>query len=311
MRTEIILNVKAGSLINADKELFAERIRGIFEAAGHTVRVSIAHPRDIADHIRRIRDAGNCDALVAAGGDGTISSAASILAGSEVALGILPGGTMNLFARTLDLPVDLEEAAAALATGSPEWVDICEVDDQLFLHHLTLGLHPRILRLREKLQYDSRLGKLYAGFRAWMTVLRSPPVLSVEAWVGGERITLSTPALAITNNAMQSGLGRLPYSDDPQGGRLALYVCTSREWRDLLQLSVDVTLGTWADNPVVEKRLAREIIVRPSHTKVTVSLDGEIVRLKTPLRVRMREQGLRVLLPKKDAPLEERTKNDL
>jgi diacylglycerol kinase family enzyme len=297
MRTEIILNAQAGSLINADRRLVAERIRKLFEEAGHDVRVAVVNARDMADHIRKARDAGACEALVAAGGDGTISCAAAILAGSEIALGILPGGTMNLFARTLNLPLDLEDAAAALALGRPDRVDICEVNEQPFLHHLTLGLHPRILRLRESLEYGSRLGKMRAGFKAWMTALRTPPNLRVEAWVGGERITLNTPALAITNNAMQSGLGRLPYSDDPQGGRLALYACTSQKGRDLLQLSINVILGTWDDNPVVEKRQAGEIVVHPSRKKVMASLDGELVRLETPLRVRIRKQGLRVLLP--------------
>ena len=297
MRIDIVLNAQAGSLINADRPLVAERIRRLFEEAGHDVRMAVAQPRDMADHIRKVRDAGDCDALVAAGGDGTVSSAASILAGSDIALGILPGGTMNLFARTLDLPIDLEEAAARLAHGRRERVDICEVDGRLFLHHLTLGLHPRILRLREKLEYGSRLGKMLAGFKAWMTALRSPPVLPVEATVGEQRISLNTPALAITNNAVQAGLGRLPYSEDPQGGRLALYVCTSDDWRDLLQLSVNVTLGTWDDNPVIEKWQAGEITIHPAQRKVTASLDGEIVRLDTPLTVRMREQGLRVLMP--------------
>ena len=93
--------------------------------------------------------------LIVAGGDGTVHQAANMLAGSDVPLGVLPLGTANDFARSLDLPLDLERAVALIAEGAPLPVDLGRVNGHHFLNvaHLGLGVetakrtNPKLKRL--------------------------------------------------------------------------------------------------------------------------------------------------------------------
>jgi diacylglycerol kinase family enzyme len=188
--------------------------------------------------------------VVVGGGDGTVSAAASAAAQSGLALGILPLGTMNLFARSLAIPLDMREAAEALAAGRVSAVDIGEVNGRFFIHHVTLGLHPRMIRIRERLSYGSRLGKIWATIQAWWMAVRQPPRLEARIRADDQHFSRRTAAILVSNNPW--GEGHLPYADDLRQGRLGLYVTTSRRWQDLLQLTARMTLGEIAENPLME-----------------------------------------------------------
>src|SRR5688572_29931519 len=94
--------------------------------------------------------------LVAAGGDGTVSAVASIAAAHGAVLGVLPFGTMNHFARDLDIPLDLDAAAANLRCGRVATVYVGDVNGRTFVNNSSLGLYPRLLWEREQ---DERRGR--------------------------------------------------------------------------------------------------------------------------------------------------------
>jgi diacylglycerol kinase family enzyme len=202
---------------------------------------------------------------------------------------------MNLFARSLGIPLRPAEAAEALATATIERVDIGEVNGRLFTHHVTLGLHPRMIRVRNRLRYASRIGKIWASLQAWWMVVRRPRRLHLRIVADGEVFVRHTAALLVSNNAL--GEGHLPYTDDPQAGRFGVYVARSRRWRDHLQLAAEVGLGDIAGNPLLESWLARQVEVALRVKIVHASMDGEVVHLETPLRFTLRQGDLSVLMP--------------
>src|SRR5690606_6356295 len=102
----------------------------------------------------------------AGGGDGTISAAAGVCFRHGKALGVLPAGTMNLAARTLRMPLDLEEAIAAIAGGRFYNVDIATANGRPFVHQFSVGLHARLVQAREKIHYSNRWQKMFASGRA-------------------------------------------------------------------------------------------------------------------------------------------------
>jgi hypothetical protein len=105
------------------------------------------------------------------------------------------------------------------------------VNGRPFIHHVTLGLHPRIVRFREKLNYSSRGGKIVAGMQAWWAVLRKPPRLDATLTVDGQRAERRATAILVSNNplakatcpmrttsgaassALRDGIGTLARSD--------------------------------------------------------------------------------------------------
>jgi diacylglycerol kinase family enzyme len=298
MHITLVLNSNAGKLRGLDPRATAEELAEIFRAHGHSVSTEVHPGRTAVAAIARICRQGACDAIVVGGGDGSASAAATAAAKSGMALGLLPLGTMNLFARALGIPLEMRAAARALAAGRRVSVDIGEVNGRYFIHHVTLGLHPRMIRIRERLHYGSRLGKILASIQAWWVVLRHPPRLHVHVRADAERFERRTAAVLVSNNLL--GEGHLPYADDLRQGRLGLYVATSRRWQDLLQLTAQITLGDISQNPLLESWQSENIEIALSRGLVNASIDGEIVSLTSPLRFTVHEGSLKVLQPAAD-----------
>lgn len=111
-----------------------------------------------ATEIVRTFLARGIDVVVVCGGDGTISEAASGLAGSEVPLAVLPGGTSNVLAREIGIPFDLEQAEALLLEGLPRSVRVVRANDRPFLLWAGTGLDARVMgRMNQALK--RRLGR--------------------------------------------------------------------------------------------------------------------------------------------------------
>ena len=118
------------------------------------------------------RAGGTSDIVVAAGGDGTVSTVAAAAVRHDVALGVLPLGTLNHFARDAGVPLDLDRAVEALARRETTMVDVGEVNGRLFVNNASLGAYPALVWERE---IERRRGRgKWAGFAvgAWRTWIR-------------------------------------------------------------------------------------------------------------------------------------------
>src|SRR5687767_794967 len=113
----VLLNLRSGRLLGMKGSHAARKIALLCKQAGVEAEVHPSQPRHFADQVRRAARNG-ADAVVVAGGDGTIRTAAKLLAGTDKPLGILPLGTRNRLARALGIPVDPAEAIRSLAAGS-------------------------------------------------------------------------------------------------------------------------------------------------------------------------------------------------
>ena len=111
-RIPVLLN-RGGGALSADPTL-ADRARHSLKAAGLDAKVELIDGGDCEVRSRAVAERGD-PLLIVGGGDGTISAAASALAGTKTRLGILPLGTGNILARELGIPIDLEAAVALLA----------------------------------------------------------------------------------------------------------------------------------------------------------------------------------------------------
>src|SRR6476646_9421764 len=120
-RAKIILN--AAARVGLDESM-QRRLLDIFAAAGASAEVVTASSVD--ELVERARAAAkqNWDIIVAGGGDGTVNVVAAAVVGTTKLFGVLPLGTLNHFAKDLKIPLDFEEAAQNLITGSPLSVDV-------------------------------------------------------------------------------------------------------------------------------------------------------------------------------------------
>lgn len=239
----------------------------------------------------------NNDAVLAGGGDGTISTAAGLFANHKTILGILPLGTMNLFARALGIPLKLEDAVELLTEGEKHPIDIGEVNGMIFVHHVTLGLHPRIVAGRERERYRSRLTKKLAWLKTWWKLIRRAPRMTLQLTVDSDRVTLKTASLIVANNPFIEKLGGLPHSEVPNRGKLAIYAARTRDWRELLAMSAQASIGKWESNSKIDFLMGGEVTIGTLRHRLRVSIDGELAYLQTPIRAKILPSSLWVLCP--------------
>lgn len=291
----MVLNQDSGTLRDGDADEMVRTITNIVHSHRHKLDLKLVEGADIKAAFEAAMK--NNDAVLVGGGDGTVSTAAAVFAGQKTALGILPLGTMNLFARALGIPLKLDDAVEALVSGAKQHIDIGEVNGQIFVHHVTLGLHPRIVAGRERQSYGSRLGKKLAGLKIWWRLVRRAPRLHLSLSVDSERLKLKTASLIITNNPLIEKLGGLPHSEVPDQGKLAVYAAQTRDWKELLAMSAQASLGKWESNSKLDFLEGKSITITARRKKLRVSIDGELAYLQTPLRAKIIPNALCVLCP--------------
>ncbi|MFL6765541.1 MAG: diacylglycerol/lipid kinase family protein, partial [Sphingomicrobium sp.] len=162
----VLLNCNAGA-VESDPNI-RDRVAEAFAHAGAEADVELVEGGKCEVRARAIAERG--DALVVVGGgDGTISAAAAALAGTRTALGILPLGTLNHFARDLRIPTVIEEAIDLIARRTEHRVDVGLMNDRIFINNSAIGLYPLMLVNRDlqrmKLGRSKRLAMIVASLR--------------------------------------------------------------------------------------------------------------------------------------------------
>ncbi len=235
--------------------------------------------------------------IVVSGGDGTIATAARALVGTGVELGIVPGGTLNHFARDLGIPPDLPSACEIAADHTvTACADVGYVNDVLFLNTSSVGAYVKLVRTRDRL--ERRLGYTLASAVAAVRVFLGIPRFAVELEVDGVVHRYRTPMLFVGVGERELKLPllgkRVPH------GRRGLHVMVVRGQRraGLLALALAAVargVGHVSRTPKLDSFVVdRCRVVLPRRGPVAV--DGEIVTLDTPLEYELARDALKVVV---------------
>lgn len=296
MKIAVVLNSAAGSLLGQSVEDALAAVERLFQEAGHDASATAAAGSGIVAQVEKAV-ASDAEVVVVGGGDGTVACAANRVMGTGKALGILPLGTLNLYAKDLGTPLALEEAVPALARGEIRAMDVAEVNGRIFLNHSALGLYPLMVQEREETRRRSRLPKWPAMGIAIVKALRRYPLLTVGLDLGSGPTTLVTPALAVANNAYDDGFGAFLRRSRLDAGELALYVARHRRPLRMAKLVVGLVLGTWQRDDELEVFRVREFTVTSRRRRLKIANDGELEQMAPPLSYRIRPKALNILVP--------------
>ena len=294
-----ILNTHAGQGLNRlwlnDNLLAMEAIAAggpvSMVETGDQVRAAVAHALT-----------QQCQTVVAGGGDGTLNAVASELANRPVALGVLPLGTLNHFARDLGIPQDPSVALECIAAGNTMTVDIGEVNGHFFLNNSSIGLYVDMVRDRDRQQTRLGRGKWLAFVWAVWSTLRRYPFLTVTLTFQGRAHQHRTPLVFVGNNTYRTEGLRIGQRDDLRAGVLGVYVTDSPDrWR-LLGLGLRALVGRLRQGTDFSSLSTTELRIDTGHRWLRVATDGELRRLATPLHYRIHPLALRVIVPARAAP---------
>jgi diacylglycerol kinase family enzyme len=291
----VIINAGAGNPHVAKR---ADALTKQFRAGGITVSVRLASSGDELETLMRAAANEHPPLLVAAGGDGTISTAAGLLAGTQTVLGVLPFGTLNHFAKDLHIPLELEAAVANIIAGNAIEVDVGEVNGRVFINNSSLGLYPDIVRDRKRQETRLGRGKWRSLVWASLAAFRRFPFLNVSIEVDGAKRVYATPLVFVGNNEYGMEEFKIGKRDRIDRGQLSVYIVKRGDRAGLVRLAIQALVGRLRQARDFEALFTTDLVIETRHARILVATDGEVEPMETPLHYRTRPRSLRVLVPR-------------
>lgn len=272
---------------------------------GWEIDLRLTSERAHATLLAREAVALGLDAVLVAGGDGTINEAINGLAHSAVALGVLPTGTANVWAQEIGLPIPnlfigdasaLLAAASLLADGEIRMLDLGQIGERFFMLYGSVGFDAHVVgQIEAQKDLKSQLGGMayylagaaaawqFSGTRTWLTI-------------DGRQIQRSIWAVMAANTQLYGGVMRIAADALADDGLLDIVVVEGYgPWATLRHYASFILRGIWAD-PQVEVFRGRRLDI---HTRqpMPVQVDGDAAGM-TPITIRVVPAALKVIVPK-------------
>ena len=287
----IVLNERAGTLLDRDPVAVKTELRQRLARAGRKVDVLLAHKRGIVRAIDR-GAASDYDTIIVGGGDGSVGYAAGRLAGSKKTLGVLPLGTVNLLARDIGVPANLDDAIAALEASAPRAIDLGMLNGRAFHTLSGMGFFSQMARAREETRDlpGKALRVLAAAARAFRRVGR----FTLDIAIDGRRRHIDAVAVLVTVNRFSGEAWRRARLDE---GTLEVHIVENTGALGKLKAGADLVTGAWRNNPGIQSLPAQRVTVYSGRSRAWISTDGELCRERMPLNYEIRPRTLTVLAP--------------
>ena len=286
-----VINAASGS---SHAEATRETIETALAQAGRTGQLLFSQPADLRLNARQAAEQAlaSHSAVVAVGGDGTVNTVAQAAHTQGCAMGVVPQGTFNYFARTHGIPSEPAEAMALLLRCQPSPVQVATINEQVFLVNASLGLYPALLEDREA--YKARFGRsrVVALGAACVTLLRAHRQLRLRIELGQVFRDVRTTTLFVGHNRLQLDQVGLQLDSNAAGkgdtGKMAAVMVKPIGTLGMMRLMLQGALGKLADADAVESFAFNNMVVKPrlayTGAKIKVAFDGEVCWMRAPIK---------------------------
>jgi diacylglycerol kinase family enzyme len=294
----VLVNRSGGTAAGLGDSL-AETIEAAFAQTGAQIALELLDAADMPEALRR--HLGK-PVIAVGGGDGTIGTAAAILADSTTALAVLPLGTRNHLARQLGVPLDLPGAAVNAVSGQRRRIDLGRAGSRVFVNNASFGLYTRFVRERDA--GGSKGNGWRDKARAAWHVLRSMRAQFFALCIDGRRCQIETPLLFVGNNEYSLRIGHVGERESLTDHELSILALPDKGPFEMLGLAARVLVGGTAPaGDFLEYGRAAELVIDGRGT-IEGAFDGEVVALALPLKLRTLPNALGVVTPRETAPQE-------
>lgn len=272
----------------------AKAARDALAKAG--IELEAIQPQEMVKRLKQVVAQGTKRLLVA-GGDGTIAAAASLVAKTGIELAILPGGTLNHFAKDHGIPTDLGKATLVAESGQVVGADIGYVNDCVFLNTSSLGAYVTFVRERER--FERHFGYSIASVIAFAKMMSEIRTFSVTLEVKGEKKTYRASLVFIGVGERELKLPIL--GNRVKNGKRGLHVMVvqGRKRARLFALALaGITKGRHEAEklPELDDFMVDSCRIDLTRPAATIGLDGELKRLRTPLDYHIERDALRLVV---------------
>jgi len=289
----IIYNPTAGQSSNLKNTL--DRVANLWRDRGWQVQIAATTaPGDATIKAQLAAQAGY-HAVVAAGGDGTVNEVMNGLVGTTTALGVLPLGTVNIWAREMGLSMDLLKAAASLADSELTQIDVGMAGKRYFLLMAGIGFDAAVTATvcaKEK----KRLGAI-AYIKQAIQVAWNFRGVRPKLRIDGKRVRGKILMIIIGNSQLYGGVLKLTAHATIDDGLLDICVIKGRGMLSAPRRLISIFARHYNRDPLVQYFQGRHIDIRGQRGKaLPVQVDGDYLG-KTPMSFRVVPRSLWILVP--------------
>ncbi|WP_089176601.1 diacylglycerol kinase family protein [Bosea sp. AS-1] len=299
MRHTVVVNARAGTVLEAGADVFSARLKAAFAAQGSAAEIKLVSPRELDDAFALAVEAGDSVPVIA-GGDGTINRVLPVLIQAERPVGILPMGTVNVLGRDLGLYGTLEQQVAALCAGEPVAMDVGRVNDRLFHSLSGLGFFSLMAREREYARRRIPFSRAAAfGLAAARSILFTRPI-SVDIRIGQEHLVAEADAVLVTVNRFDGAEWRRGELD---GGVFEVHILNAGGLYSRSKAALSVVSGRWRSSGHLTSFFGDEVVLqRRDKRRGHVTFDGEVERKAGPLTYSLLPRAFRVIAARSTTP---------
>jgi diacylglycerol kinase (ATP) len=289
----ILYNPAAGQSLNLAATL--DRVAKLWRDLGWQVDVAATNaPGDATKRARQAATDGY-NAVIAAGGDGTVNEVMNGLIGTNTALGTLPLGTVNIWAREMGLPMDMLKAAASLAKSDLTKIDVGMAGDRYFLLMAGIGFDAAVTETvcaRDK----KRLGAV-AYVKQAIQVAWNFRGVRLKLRIDGKRVRGQILMVVIGNSQLYGGVLKLTAHATVNDGKLDVCVIRGQGMLSAPQRLASIFARHYNRDPQLQYYQAQQIEIHAQRDKVLpVQVDGDYLG-KTPMNFRVVPDRLWILVP--------------
>jgi len=232
--------------------------------------------------------------LLVMGGDGIINTIGNVLIGTDVALGVIPTGSGNGFARHFDIPLDIVKATQALASAKAKQIDVGYANDQPFFVTCSLAWDAALVDAFEKSPVRGVLPYIFAGVYQFFEYTPQPFTFLLDET---EELHIPDPLLCTIANLTQYGGGaQIAPGAKSDDGQLQLVTIRRRDFAKVVPMIGKVFDGTCDRLREIETRSFKTLTVH-REKEGPMQLEGELLSAPADIHIRVQPRALNVLVP--------------
>ena len=297
----LVFNPAAGRF---PSRMLIERAADVLSAKGWNTRLERTNGGPQITQLAKDAVAQNMEGFFIAGGDGSINFAVAGLVGSQTALGVLPSGTANVWAKELGLPdlawtrlLALEESARLLGLGSIRSVDVGYCNEHPFLLWAGVGLDAFVVH---RVEPRNRVEKHFAVAHYASVLVREASTwggLNLDIFADDQEVT-GHYLLAVVSNIhlYAGGIAEISPSACLDDGQMDLWLFAGDTLSETVLIAFDMLSGRHVDSDRARCIPFRRLQIS-SDSQLYFQLDGEPFQADTSVNVEVRPKSLRVIVP--------------